>query len=204
MFTKAKIFNLALGALLLTREISDADTESTTEAKVLRTHWDIALRKTLQDLDLDSTFSTVPLELFATNPNELWLYAYKYPSNCSFFRRIVSNAKKDNRTTQIPRQIGIHAGVKVIFTNQAEALADIITHDFNLQVLNPSAGLAIAYHLAYLSKALIVGKGANELRKTIWQDYITAKSEAQEHDSLENASFDEDAVVSEFVEARTT
>lgn len=204
MFTKAKIFNLALGALLLSREISDADNDPSTEARVLRTHWDIALRKTLQDMDLDSTFTRVTLELIASNPVDEWSYAYKYPTNCSFFRRIVSGTLKDTRSTQIPRQIGIYDNKKVIFTNLVEAEAEIISHDFNLALLNPSAGLAIAYHLAYLSKALIVGKGAEKLRASIWEDYRIAKAEAQEHDQLENANFDDDATISEFVETRTS
>jgi hypothetical protein len=202
MFTKAKLFNLALSALLLSKQISDTETDTSTEAKVLRTHYDIALRKALQDMDLNAASVTETLELVEEDPNDLWDYAYKYPTNCSFLRRIVSGYNKDNRTTQIPRATGVHEGVKVIFTNEMEADAEYIPHDIGLAQLSASAGMAISYQLAILAAPLIVGKGADKLRTNLYEMYKVYKAEAQEHDRLENASFDEDSGESEFVESR--
>lgn len=202
MYSKAEIFNLALGALLLTKEISDPATDPSKECRVLNVHWNTALRSTLVDLDLDMTTTEKLLELIEENPTDLWLYAYKYPSNCAFFRRIQTSVLKDTRRTKVPLRMANHNGVKVIFTNAEDAIGEYIPYDASLNLLNPSAGLAVAYRLAQLSAPLVVGKGALALRKDISSLYVIAKAEAQEHDRLENADFDDDETISEFVETR--
>lgn len=202
MYTKAKIFNLALGALLLNKRISDTETDTSIENQTLNVHWDTALRSALQELDLDSVSTQKDLELIEASPTDLWDFAYKYPTNCSFLRRIQSSVLKDNRTNQVPRRVATHNGAKVIFTNQEDAIIEYIPHDLSLNLLSASAGLAIAYKLAMLSAPLVAGKGAAPLRKEIQQRYLMAKAEAQQHDRLENANFEEDDIMSEFVEAR--
>lgn len=204
MHSKAKIFNLALGALLLQRRVTDADTDPSNEAKVLLTHYDVALNATLEDLDLDSTSTEEILELIEADPNDNWLYAYKYPTNCAFLRRLQSPVLTDNRTTHIPRRVAIHNGVKVIFTDKEEAVAEYVSYDVPLNSLSATAGLAIAYRLAMLSAPLITGKGAKALIDSIEKKYIATKAEAQEQDRRENFNFVDDDIASEFVEARTT
>lgn len=204
MYTKVDLFNIALSALLLTKEISNADEDTSLEAKQLRKFYTIALKKTLADLDLDGTSTTETLELLIADPNDDWSYAYKYPSNCMLLRRICSGVRKDNRASKIPLQTAIYDDQKVIFCDLESASADYIPSDLPLSYLSVNAGLAVAYSLAWLCAPLIAGKGANELRKNINQMYLLAKSEAQEDDRLENTNFDDDEVVSEFVLARTT
>lgn len=204
MYSKVQIFNLALGALLLNKRIADVDTDTSVENRTLNIYYDVALRSTIEDLDLDATSTQKQLELVDTDPNNLWKYAYKYPANCSFFRRIQSTVTKDTRTTQIPRRIANHNGVKVIFTNEFDAIGEFVPFDINLNLLSSSAGLAAAYRLAMFASPLIAGKGAEKLRQGIEKSYLLAKAEAQEHDRLENANFETDNEMSEFVEARTS
>ncbi len=203
-YTKVQIYNLALGALLLTRRINDIDADSSSEVKVLNTHWDTALQSTLEDMDLDSTSSSKVLELVTETPTIHWRYAYKYPTDCAFLRRIISYAIKDTRSSQIPRRVAVLNGQKVIMCNEAEAVIEYISSDVPLAALSSNAGLAVAYKLALLSSALITGKGADKIKKGIQDSYLLAKMEAQETDSLENASFDDAPTQSEFVEARTS
>jgi hypothetical protein len=202
MYSKAKIFNLALGALLLNKKIIDTDGDSSIENQTLNIHWDTAFRSTLQDLDLDSTSSQKILELIEADPTDLWSFAYKYPNDCSFFRRIQTTTLRDTRSTQVPRRVAIHNGNKVIFCNEEEAIIEYISHDVPLNTLSANIGLAIAYKLAILSAPLIAGKAALELRKNIQASYVLIKAEAQEIDRLENANFETDEEMSEFVEAR--
>lgn len=204
MYTKAAIFNLALGALLLNRQIADADADPCKEAVVLRAHYPTALRKTLEDLDLDATRMVVDLELVTTNPDDLWKYAYKYPSNCALLRRIRNCALTDTRENQIRRQTGIFNGQKVIFTDEYQAKAEILPDNFSLSILSASAGLALGYKLAELSSPLISGKGARELRDQIKNMYAIAKIDAEEHDQRENANFETDEEQSEWASARTS
>lgn len=203
-YTKAKIYNLALGALLLNKKISDVDTDTSVENQTLTVHYELAFSSTISDLDLDATSTQKALELIIADPNDLWAYAYKYPSDCSMFRRIQNQVLKDNRTTQILRKIGTYNGQKVIFTNQDAAIGEYVSNTLSLSTLSDAAGLAVAYKLAMLSAPLISGKGAGPLRKEIEAKYLVAKAEAQEHDRMENANFDEDSVMSDFVEARTS
>jgi hypothetical protein len=203
MHSKAGIFNLALGALLLVRRITDTDTDASNEAKVLNTHWDTAFQSSIADLDLDSCSTEVTLELIEVDPTDNWKYSYKYPTKCAFFRRIVSATTIDNRSTHIDKRITIRSGVKVILSNEEDAVAEIISSDVPLASLGASAGLAIAYRLAAMSAPLVVGKGAKTLIESIEKKYVVAKAEAQEQDRRENFSFADDDVISEFVEART-
>lgn len=202
MFSKAKFFNLACGALLLQRQIIDPDNEKSNEAKVLNTHYDVALYSTLADMDLDSTSSQALLELKATDPIHGWKYAYKYPDNCAFFRRIQSHVRTDSRDTHIAKRVAIFNRQKVIFTNKADAIAEFIPTDFPLNALAASAGMPIAYRLAILSAPLATGKGAARLIVDIEKKYVIAKMEAQQQDERENFSFESEATMSEFVHDR--
>lgn len=203
-FTKTKIYNLALSHLLLSRQVIDVDTDTVTnEVRTLNTFWETALNDTLRDLDLDSLSEEVQLELIEKlNDEQPWNYIYKYPSRCSFLRRLVSNYRIDNSSTHIPKKTATYNSEKVIYTNQEKAKAEIIPEDINLEYINSSTALAISYMLAYLSAPLIVGKGAITLKQQIQTDYLIAKSKAQEVDALENFNYDNPAARSEFVRTR--
>lgn len=206
MYTKEQIFNLALGALLLQREITNTATDRSNECRVLNTHYTVAFWTALQDLDLDSTSTQAALELIEVDPNDgdVWKYAYQYPTTCVFLRRIQSLSTIDNRYTHIPKRIAIHDGDKVIFTDEPEAIAEYIPSDIALSSLIAPAGLCIAYKLAWLSAPLIVGKGAAKLKEEIMNKYLVFKAEAQEQDRRENMNFVEEAIESEFVAVRTS
>ena len=201
-YTKVQIYNLALSALLLAKEVEQPDTDPSTECRVLNLNWDTALSSTLQDLDLDSLSSIVKLELLDTLKDGPWRYVYKYPVNCSFFRRIKSPMVTDNASSHISKRVAIHNGQKAIFTNEDSAEAEVIPMNVPLSALSPNAALAVAYKLAFLSAPLIVGKGAKALKDSIKQEYVQFKFEAQEVDRFENFNYEEDALRSEFVQAR--
>ena len=101
-YSKVQIYNLALGALLLSRRIIDVDTDTTNECKILTLHYATALAATLADLDLDSTSTQAAANLVEEQPNDLWAYSYDYPSDCAFLRRIQSGATVDDSYTHIP------------------------------------------------------------------------------------------------------
>lgn len=214
MYTKATIFNLALNALLLSRQITDTNSDQSNEAKVLNLQWPIALRNALFDMDLDSTSMFKNLELVhdftkdpppaQSQPGPLWNYAYKYPDKCAFFRRIKSCNRNDDKFSHIAKEVMIYEGKKVIFSNEQNAIGHYIPEDFPLQTLSSPAGMAIAFRLAWQSAPLIVGKGAKGLRETIKMDYMGAKSEAQAMDERESFSFQSEANMSEFVKVRTS
>jgi hypothetical protein len=208
VYTKVELYNLALSALLLQRQLVDTTTDNSNEKVTLDQFYNIALYSTLEDLDLDSTSTKVALALTTSTPsepyNQLWNYVYQYPSNCLYFRGIFSGYYKDTRRTHIPKAVEIYAGSKSILTNEASAVGVYIPKDLALTSLNPMAGMAIAYRLASLAAPLIVGKGAQKLRLELQKQYEYFKAASQEHDKNENFNFHEEFVESEFVEARMT
>lgn len=202
MYTKAKMFNLALGALLLTKQIANTDNDPSMENRVLNLHWDSALGSALSDMDLDSTSSQANLELVSVRPNNLWGYAYKYPTDCAYFRRIQSCIVKDYRDSKIAMRIGVFANLKVIFTNVETAIGEYISKDLPLSTLSDSAAMVIAHRLAILSAPLIVGKGSTTIKKELENRYTLLRLEAQEADRMENLSYESDEAQSEFVRVR--
>lgn len=204
MYTKAQIFNLALGLLLLSRQITNTATDPGNECRVLNTHWDAAWATALEDMDLDSTSTQYTLALVEENPNDLWNYAYTYPTSCAFLRRLVSGERMDNRTTRIQLAVRIHEGAKVILTNEEDAVAEIIDKSLDPSILNASAGMAVAAKLAMMAAPLITGKGAAKLVKDLEEKYNKFKTEAQETDQRENFNFADERISSEFVEERTS
>lgn len=199
---KADIFNLALDALLLNKEVVNPDTDTTAYAKTLRKKWPIALPETIADLDLDRTSEMVTLELVEMNPVPLWAYAYKYPDNCAMIRRIESGFLVDNRATRVPFATGTFEGESVIFTNQPNAVASIQPSDLDFDTLNASGKMALALNLAMKSSFLITGKGATDLKKQLAEDYRFYKGKSQEFDRMENFIHSDPETESEYIAAR--
>jgi hypothetical protein len=201
-YTKVKLYNLALSALLLAKEITNVDTDTSNEVRVLNMHWDTALESTLQDLDLDSLMTPITLELIEELDAGPWRYVYKYPTNCLFLRRIKSCVETDNKSTHISKKVHMYEGVKAVFTNEYEAVAECMPKDIPLAALNAMAGMCVAYKHAMLSAPLIVGKGSERLKASLKLEYLIAKGEAQETDAAENFNYESDDLRSEFVSAR--
>lgn len=202
MSSKATIYNLAASALLLEKQIIDVDTDKSNEVRVFNAHWDIAFQSCLQDLDLDSTVKEIQLELLATLEDSAWTYVYKYPSDCIFFRRLISGEVTDTERTHIDKKTGLYNGFKAIYTNQEDAVAECVHKSISLTSLSPMTVMSIAYKLAMLSAPLITGKGAKKLRDDLKEMYIIAKMEAQETDSRENFVYEREDQRSTFVAAR--
>lgn len=202
MYSKTKIFNLALNALLLQRQVIDADTDRSNEAARLRSVWEVALNSALAEMKLAETKIAADLELIEDDPNDLWNYVYRYPSHCATFLRIQSCVVRDRRSTHIRRQIGHYEGEKAIFTNEAQAIGEYITNDIELPQLSVYAGMAIAMSLASHASSLIVGKGAANLKRSINEEYLKYVALAQAQDARENEEMTADVEESSWAAAR--
>lgn len=206
MYTKADIFNMAKSALLLTSgNIANADNDPSLEAKEFRKHYASALEATLQDLDLDGLSETVTLELLEQLTNDpLWMFVYKYPSNCAVFRRISSGVLKDGEYTHIRKSVRMRGSQKVIYTNKQDAEADIITTAVGLDNFDGNSAQALAHRIAWQSAPLIVGEGAKKFRQEIFDTYRFFIGEAQKRDQNENFNFQDPYAESGFVSERTS
>lgn len=203
MATKEQLYTITLSALLLNKEVIEIATDKSNEVRVLNSLWDTVFPATLQDLDLDCLSIEATLELFEELSDQtLWKYAYKYPDNCAFFRKIKSAVQIDNKYTHIPKVIRMYKDEKCVLTNEYQAVGMYIPNDMDIESLPPMAVMAVAYRLAMMAAPLITGKGARVLRDELQKSYLIAKAEAQEADALENFNFEEEQQRSEFVMAR--
>lgn len=202
MYAKVDLFNLALGALLSTKKIINTDDDTSRENTILNVHWTAAWNASLSDMDLNRTSRQKTLELLVKNPNNLWQFAYKYPADCAFLRRLQSGVVKDDPESHIPKITIDHSGTLAIYTNQVDAIVEYISNEVNPKLLSAHAGLAVGYQLAMLSAPLISGKGATAIRKQVVDMYRIAVASAKEHDLLENHIFETDQEKSELVKER--
>lgn len=202
-YTKEKLYNLTLSALLLAKEVTNVETDKSNEVRVLNIHWDTALESTLKDLNLDSLSTRVTLELLENlTDDKYWAYLYRYPANCILLRRLDSGALTDTSATLVDKAVRIVDGVKVIYSNDTQSVAEIIPANLPLSALSANTAMAIAYKLAFLSAPLVTGKGSSRLRQELMQAYVIFKTEAQNDDALENERYVTDEERSEFVSAR--
>lgn len=202
MLDEVIIFNIALQALLIDYQTTDVWNDTDKRVKTLRTFWPLVRSKVLADLDLNKTATKVKLELLSDKTHPHWEYVYKYPTNCAKFRRVVSPFATDNSMTRVACATETVAGVAAVVTNEFDAWGEIQPIDGTLSAVNPSAGMCMGLMLAFTASALIVGKGAKDIKRDIMTEYTLMKAEAQEDDQNENVDSTTDEFKSEFVQAR--
>lgn len=100
MPSQVDICNLALSHI--TEKTITSMTEKSVEAQTLSEFWNNALYQTLRDFAWPFATKYDNLSLVVTNPNGLWQYAYLLPSDCLYFRRILSGFQQDGRQQRVP------------------------------------------------------------------------------------------------------
>ena len=206
MTGKTKIFNLALQGLFINKRIVNADTDSSTEAFVLRTQYDLVYIQALSELDLDSTSQTKTLELLTTSPNQKWRYAYRYPSDVALLRRIDNCGVTDDKETVIHHRVELFgyngSTTKVIMTNENNSTIEYISIDTPEDTLSVEALRYIAYRLSEESVSLIVGEKSQTVMQTLKPKILEALIAARRKDGIETQVHESDWKLSSFVKAR--
>lgn len=197
MYNKTRVFNLALNALGITKRLTSADTDESTEAMNLRDLWDVAVESFLQEVNISELNEIVTLTKVASTPNDHWDYAYAYPNGAALVRRILSDFKVDNNESRVEFVKGIYNGEAVIFTNRTDAKAEV-AKDTNLFVaLSANAAMALAYKLAWLASALIqTSQDPAKLEQSLFMKYDRFKSLVQAKDGVESHTYEDDMKVS--------
>jgi len=148
--SETAVCNLALGHLGISAEINNLTTEKSAEASACRRYFttarDVALR------DLKCTFATefATLALVEENPNDEWAYSYRYPSNCLFFRRILSGTRNDTSGSRIPYKIASDDVGKLIYTDRQYAECEFTKLASDQMLWPDDFILAVSYLLAGL------------------------------------------------------
>lgn len=148
MSSKMQIWNMALSHLGISKEVASED-ERSNEAAACRRFYDTTVKNSLKDHSWPFASKLATLNLIESNPNTEWAYSYRYPTDCLFFRRILSGNRNDTPATKIAYAISQDSSASILFTDASNAVAEY-TRDITDESFFPSDfETAISYRLAY-------------------------------------------------------
>jgi hypothetical protein len=102
MNAKTEIANLALAHLGIGTQISDLDTDDSSECKILRTLFDYWMSTVLCGYSWKFATTYANIEPIICFPTQEYKFAYRYPADCHFLVRFWNGEKLDDRTNMIP------------------------------------------------------------------------------------------------------
>lgn len=124
MASKTQICNMMLVRIGVTKFIANIESDQSKEANALNLIFADELAFVIRDFPWPFATAYKNLELVAgsqANPvSSDWVYAYRYPSNCVFARRLVTIAGR-KETNPPPYRVGRDGQGKLLYTNQRDA-----------------------------------------------------------------------------------
>ena len=146
MSSKEDICNLTIGHLGTSKQISNLDTDKSTEAKMCKRYYDISLRKVLRDFrwSFSTEFTKLNLIEHFTDPDAEWRYSYKIPSDCLRVVRILSGTRVDNAYSKVSYKI-VSGTIR---TDEANAEIEYQKYIDDPSLYTPDFILAFSYFLA--------------------------------------------------------
>lgn len=177
---QVQICNMALARIGESSFIESLD-EPSKQAEVCALFYDSSLGRVFRDIKPGSRKTYINLALIAENPNTQWAFAYRYPSNCSYFDGVILDTgavKIAESELYLPSQYdlkpydhyrveytrGKFDGDDVIFTNMEEAKAIIFPKPDSSESLEDDIASLIAWSLA---KEIVMPLSAEPSRRQI-------------------------------------
>jgi hypothetical protein len=122
MQINTEMCNLALAHISDSIELTDAENDRTKAGRTCRQFYKSSLEQCIREYPWPKFTLTRALSLI-TNPSTEWLYAYRLPVNCLFFRRILSGDRND-ACGYVPYTIISDPAGDIILTDQANAVGE--------------------------------------------------------------------------------
>lgn len=177
MSSKMQIWNMAISHLGISKEIA-SETEQTAEAKACRRFYETTLKNVLKDHSWPFASKIATLNLISSNPNTEWAYSYRYPTDCLFFRRILSGNRNDTPATKVPYAVSQDSSATIIFTDATNAVAEYTRNITDESFFSSDFETAVSYRLAYyIAPRLTAGDPFNLGQKAL-QSYQIELSRA--------------------------
>lgn len=201
--SETELANLALGHLAVagvTFEIQDLATETTKEARACRRFYAQTRDEVLRDFPWPFATAINNLALVASAPNVEWGYAYRIPSDCLRFRRILSGRRNETQASRIPYRIASDASGELLFTDQQLAQGEWTTQITNVTAFPPDFVQAVALLLAAYVGPSVAGGDQYKLADRAFQLY-TRQLERARNNAL-NEEQPDLPIDSEFIRAR--
>ncbi len=197
-FSKIDIWNLALSHLGVKQEVT-SETEESDEAKACRRFYDLALEELLREFPWSFGRKVAELALIRENPNSLWSYEYRYPSDCVFLLRLVASHSQALDRARIPFHLSTDTAGRVIWTNMNGAIAEYTMRVDNPLFFTAHFVRALSYRLAgHMAMRFVrVDPGIARLAEGL---YERSREEAQAVDAQEH--FQEEPPAGDLLSAR--
>jgi hypothetical protein len=160
--SKTAIFNLALGHLNQSVEVSDADAENSAAARVCRRYFNTARDELLREFKWPFATEFAEIPKVADDPTSEWAYSYQLPSDCLFARKILSGTRNDTESSEVKyRRVG-----RLIYTDHATLNDDgetVVELEYTKEMesvtaYDPDFAMALSFRLAcYIAPSLTGG-----------------------------------------------
>lgn len=179
----AAICNLALSHIGASKEIQNLESDKSEEATVCRRFYTFALKEAQRDFPW--SFCNVigfALALVETDPNDEFGYSYRYPSDCEFFKRILSGIRNDTRQSRVHYRIGRDETGKLIYTDKENATCEYTTFEDNPVVYPPDFIMAFSLLLAAYIAPKITAGDPFKLGQRAYNLYLASIGKARAND----------------------
>lgn len=187
MATDVEICNLALSHLGSGKQIGDLETERSAEANACRQFFDTARDKALRDFEWPFATKFVDLSLIEEDPTTEWAYSYQYPSDCLFFRRILSGLRNDTTDSEVKFKIVSHGTSQAIYTDQSEAEAEYTRSALDNENFPSDFANMCALLLAFYIAPRIAAADPFKRGDRCYQLYMIERSESETNAANEEA-----------------
>ncbi len=153
--SKTTICNRALHFIGIGEEIASIN-ERSAEAEACRQFYDDALDEVLREWPWP--FARRQVTLAITNATDAdgeyvaysdeFFYAYRYPPECVYARRIVSGTVPDTSESLVRYQIASDSSGRLILCNQADAQLEYTASITDTSLFHPDFAMAVSYRIA--------------------------------------------------------
>lgn len=196
-----RICNMALAHLGHTKFIANLETERTLAAEICNEFYEEARNFVLEDFPWSFARKYLTLGLVTdytavTTPHD-WDYAYRYPDDCIFFRRIVTTNGRQE-TTPPPFAIGSDDSGRLVYTDEEDAVGEYTKLITDPTLVTAQFAEALSWYLAGM---ICPGLAKDRKKETAcFQMYEISKGKAARSSGNEQQQTPEPE--SEFVRAR--
>lgn len=190
MASKTEVCNLALGHLGIGKEISNIETDQSSEGKTCRRYFNIVRQIALRDFPWSFATDYRFLSLLATNTEVTaeWAYSYQYPSDCLNVHRIKSGLRQDNRQSRVSYKI---VADREILTDARDAEIEYTKDIEDTSKWSADFTMAHSFLLAhYISPTLTQGDPFN-IAKKMMELYLFEIEKAKSNAMNENQEDEE-------------
>jgi|GEM_PF-3037425 hypothetical protein len=181
MASKTEIVNLALLRIGQNTPLVDVDTDDNAVSRAALTLWDIERLKLLRGFRWPFAKKYLVLELVDGDiddpANTDWVYAYTYPVDCVFARRVLKDEGREDDSPPPFERGRSDDGDPLIFTNQTDAELEYTVDVTDPAEFDPSFVSMLAWKLG---EGLALGHSRLENAQKICQEgYAADRAEAQ-------------------------